>query len=108
MRFDLRKEGLDIGQALQDSVEQRVHFVLSRFGVRVRRVTVTLAQAPGDSADSLGTHCRMIVQLAPSGNARVEVTDTDVENALRRALQRLGPAVDREILRAKESVGPRP
>jgi|SRR6516162_1129577 len=104
MRFDLRKGSLDIGQTLQDSVRRRLHFVLSRFGFRVRRVTVTLAETRADAAASLDTRCRMIVQLAPSGKVRVEVTDSDPENALRRALHRIGPAVDREIVRARENV----
>jgi hypothetical protein len=105
MRFDLRRGSLDVDPDLQDSVKRRLHFVLSRFGFRVRRVTVTLAEAPGDSAASLDTRCRMIVQLAPSGKVRIEVTDTDLENALRRALHRIGPAVDREIVRARETAG---
>ena len=107
MRFDLHRGTLNIGQTLQDSIKRRLQFALSRFGVRVRRVTVTLAEARRDSADSPDTYCRMTVQLAPAGKVRVEVTDTDLENALRRALERIERAVDREIVRARENGGTR-
>jgi hypothetical protein len=108
MRFDLRTEGFDLDPALQESVERRLRFVLSRFGLRVGRVTVTFAEADRDSANNHDMRCRIIVQVAPSGKVRVEVTDTDVENALHRALHRIGPAVDREIERARENVGRTP
>ena len=105
MRFALRGGGLNIGPALQESVKRRLHFALSRFGLRVRRVTVTLAKTRRASADALNMRCRMIVTLAPSGMVRVELMDTDLENALRRALYRVGPAVDRELARAQENGG---
>src|SRR5262245_43979937 len=105
MRLDLHAGGVHMKPALRDSIKRRLPFVLSRFGVRVRRVTVTLAESQNGSAEGLDTRCQMIAHLAPSGIVSVEVTDTDLENALSRALQRIGPAVDREIVRAREDGG---
>jgi len=102
MRFILRTDGHDVDQALRDSLKRGLHFALSRFGDRVRRVAVTFARARRDSVDGFDTRCRLLVQLAPSGRVRVEVADTDLESAWRRALHRVGPAVDREIASARE------
>jgi hypothetical protein len=102
MRFVLRRGNLAVDQELQASLKRRLQFALSRFGFRVRRVTITLAEVRRDPVPGLNTRCRVSVQLAPSGIVRVEVTDTDVENALLRALQRIGPAVERAIVGARE------
>jgi ribosome-associated translation inhibitor RaiA len=98
MRLEIRSRGLELCAAWQDSIRRRLGFALGRFGSRVGRVTVHLADADAQRGGS-DTHCRIVARLLPAGRVCVEVTDTDLTTALNRAAQRIGPAVCREFMR---------
>jgi hypothetical protein len=104
MRLEIRSKGLEVGSGLRDSIRRRLRFVLGRFGSRVRRVTVDLADAnaPAGGADK---GCRIVALLAPNGRVCVEVRETDLGSALTRAAERVGPAVSRELLRRRDGGG---
>jgi hypothetical protein len=102
MRLEIRGGGLELCAAWQDSIRRRLGLALGRFGSRVGRVTVHLA----DTASRRGgadTRCRIVARLLPGGRVCVEVTDTDPNTALNRAAQRIGPAVGREFLRRQDA-----
>lgn len=104
MRLEIRSRGLELCAAWQDSIRRRLGLALGRFGSRVGRVTVHLA----DTAAWRGgddTRCRIVARLLPAGRVCVEVTDTDPNTALNRAAQRIGPAVGREFLRRQDAGG---
>jgi hypothetical protein len=102
MRLEIRSEGLEVGSGLRDSIRRRLRFVLGRFGSRVRRVTVHLAET---NAHTGGTDkgCRIVALLVPSGRVCVEVSETDLGSALTRAAERVGPAVSRELMRRRDA-----
>jgi hypothetical protein len=98
MRLEIRSRGLEPCAAWQDSIRRRLGFALGRFGPRIGRVTVCLADADARCGGS-DTRCRIVARLLSAGRVCVEVTDTDPNTALNRAAQRIGPAVVREFLR---------
>ena len=102
MRLEIRSRGLDLCAAWQESIRRRLGFALGRFGPRVGRVTVHLADTGARLGDS-GTRCRIVARLLPAGRVCVEVTETDPTTALNRAAQRIGPAVGREFLRRQDA-----
>ena len=102
MRLEIRSRGLELCAAWQDSIRRRLGFVLGRFGSRVGRVTVHLANTAAQRGGS-DTCCRIVARLLPAGRVCVEVTETDPTTALNRAAQRIGRAVGREFLRRQDA-----
>jgi hypothetical protein len=104
MRLEIRRQGLDIGQDLQALIERRLQFVLARFGNRIGRVSVQLVQLH-DAPSHMQVCCRIVVRLVPFGQVRVEVAAVDVDAALQWAASRIGPAVQRELMRWRDRRG---
>ena len=102
MRLEIRSRGLELCAAWKDSIRRRLAFALGRFGARLGRVTVHLAATDAPSGGS-DTRCRIVARLLLAGRICVEVTDTDLNTALNRAAQRIGPAVGREFMRRHDA-----
>jgi putative sigma-54 modulation protein len=97
MRMEIRSQSR-VSIKLRGSIERRLRFVLARFGSRVNRVTVRLAEVNGARGEAAKL-CKVVVQLVPRGMVCVEETDTDFQTVADRATGRVGRAVGRELER---------
>jgi hypothetical protein len=98
MRLDIRSQGLELGAESRTALERKLHFNLARFCGRVHRVNVCVADLHGAGGD-MRVGCQIVVRLVPCGRVRIEVAARNLDTALDWAAQRIGPAVDRELLR---------
>jgi hypothetical protein len=78
--------------AVRAMVIRRVHFALSRFGVRVQRVTVRIAR-PINPLGGIDHRCRMRAWLQVDGDVRAEAINGKVDGAVGRAATRLATGV---------------
>ena len=101
LRIDAKGRALRIdvtGAAPRQSVAvramavRRVHLALSRFGGRVQRVTVRIAQ-PANPLGGIDHRCRMRAWLQAAGDVRAEAINGKVESAVGRAATRLATGV---------------
>jgi putative sigma-54 modulation protein len=95
--------GMQLSRKLRRLVDRRVAFELSRFGRRVRSVTVSLEDLNGPRG-GIDKRCAMQADLAPGGRVRVEKTDSEVRAAIGRTAARLAQAVVRVLERHREPV----
>jgi len=101
MQLEISSQGLEIDQELRGSIERRFRFVLGRFGTRIGRVMVYLADVNGPRG-GLDKRCRIVVRLLRAGQVFVEDTDSDLGAVVDRATDRLGLSVRRELERRRE------
>lgn len=102
MTIIVRGYGIDVNPDLGGLVERRLSFALSRFGARVRAVSVSLADLNGPRG-GIDKKCSMQARLAPRGSVRVESRDSEVPAAIDRAATRLARAVTRAFERRREA-----
>jgi ribosome-associated translation inhibitor RaiA len=106
MRLQIRSQSLAIDQDLRDAIERRLRFVLGRYGGKLGRVTVYLANLTYPHGGA-GFHCRILVRLLRSGRFSMEDTDPDLGAVVNRTMDRMGQAVRREMERQHEESGRR-
>ena len=104
MRLETRNPEGVIPQEVRDHLERRMRFVLGRFGSRVGRVTVHLADGSGPGGGT-APHCRIAVRLVPAGRILVEDSDPVPEAMVERVTDRVGQAVRRELERQRAGRG---
>ena len=87
--------GVDAGlsQALRGKVVRRVLLALSRFGPRVRKVTVHLAE-PVNLLGGVDQRCRMRAWLQESDGIHAEAINGGIEAVVARAAAQLAKRVD--------------
>ena len=100
-----RGHGLAVSPEMSDHVQRRLSFALSRFGGRVRAVSVGLADLNGPRG-GIDKVCSMQARLSPRGSVRVEDADSDLRAAVDRSATRLARAVARALQRRREGAGP--
>jgi ribosome-associated translation inhibitor RaiA len=96
MQLQMRSQNVIISQEMRGSIERRLRFVLGRFGSRIGRVTVHLAELSSLNGTT-GMRCRIVVHLLGSGRFSVEDTDPDLSAVVIRAMDRVGHSVRREL-----------
>jgi hypothetical protein len=89
-------QGLNLSERTKEAAERRFRFVLGRFGTKIRRATAYLSKGK-TSPSGLNNQCRIMVSLRPSGQVVVEVADKNVQTVLKHAVDRIGPAISREL-----------
>jgi hypothetical protein len=89
-------QGFDLSERTQEAAERRLRFVLGRFGTTIRRATAYVTKSK-TSPSGLNNQCRIMVSLRPSGQVVVEVADKNVQTVLKHAVDRIGPAISREL-----------
>jgi hypothetical protein len=91
MRIDVHR-GFDAAGSFRDYAGLRLMSALDHLVRQVNHVAVNLThvQAPDGGID---TRCRMLARLAPSGEARVDETDSGPYAAIDRAAEELAHAV---------------
>lgn len=98
MTLGVRGYGIDVGPDVSALVERRLSFALSRFGGRVRGVSVGLVDLNGPRG-GIDKKCFMQVRLLPRGSVRVEDTDCELPAVIDRTAHRLARAVARALER---------
>ncbi len=101
MQLQVRGRNIELTEALRAHVERRLQFALSRFGQRIGRVLVRLADVNGPRGGD-DKSCHVDVNLFPSGKVLVEDLDADLYAAIDRAAERVGRSVVRELERERE------
>ncbi|HSD09399.1 MAG TPA: HPF/RaiA family ribosome-associated protein [Candidatus Binatia bacterium] len=101
MNIQLRTQGTDMSEAFRAHAERCLGFALRRFGNRIDRVSVSLADVNGPRG-GIDKCCRIAVRLRPTGSAFVAETSSDSYAALGRAAGRVGSAVAGRIARERE------
>lgn len=105
MTIGVRGDGIDMKPGVSALVERRLYFALSRFGGRVKAVSVSLVDLNGPRG-GIDKRCSMQARLAPRGTVRVEHTDSELSAAVDRAAAQLGRAVTRALERRREGARP--
>jgi hypothetical protein len=90
LKIDVTAVGLS--SALRGRVVRRVLLALSRFGPRIRRVTVRLAE-PANPLGGVDQRCRMRAWLQETDGIRAEAINGKVEAAVARAAAQLAHRV---------------
>ena len=96
MHSELRLHGLNPERILNDYVDRRLNFVLSRFGERIGRVTTRVTAAAGGSAQ-----CRITAELRPFGAVITTAQDADVFAAIDRCVGRLARRCQSKSMRSR-------
>jgi ribosome-associated translation inhibitor RaiA len=84
---------VSVSEVLRGKVVRRVLLALSRFGPRVRKVTVCLAE-PVNPLGGVDQRCWMRAWLPESGDIQAEVINGGIEAAVARAAAQLAKRVD--------------
>jgi ribosome-associated translation inhibitor RaiA len=101
----VRGYGVEVGPELGRLVERRLSFALSRFGGRLRAVSVSLTDLNGPRG-GIDKRCSIQARLSPRGTVRVEHTDSELPAAVDRAATRLARAVARALERRRDGTRP--
>jgi ribosome-associated translation inhibitor RaiA len=106
MNWELHAKGIVIEPTLRDHIERRLMFALSRFGSRISKAEVYLADDNGPKG-GVDKACQVVVRLRGLNDVIAEVTDTDWPVAVDRAATRIGHNVGRALERRREFSRPR-
>ena len=88
MLVEIRARHGRLTSSLEEQLKRRLRFALGRFGDRIRRAAVRLADLNGPRGGE-DQHCRIEVSLVPSGSIMAEATDAEIELAVSRAADRI-------------------
>ncbi|MGE0681153.1 MAG: HPF/RaiA family ribosome-associated protein [Candidatus Binatia bacterium] len=100
MKLEIVGQRIEVTEAVSTHIERRLRFTLGRFGARIVRVTVTLADL-SELRGGINKQCRMIAAIVPQGEAVVEANDVEILSAIDRAAERLGRVLTYELERRR-------
>lgn len=89
-----------LADASREFVERRLQFALSRFGTKVRSISVILSDENGPRG-GVDKVCRIIVKIYRARDVIVTDQDVDIKASVSRAVDRVGRAVARSIERTR-------
>jgi hypothetical protein len=93
LKIDVTAIDVRISELLRGKVKRRVLLALSRFGPRIRKVTVCLAE-PANPLGGVDQLCRMRASLRDSDDIHAEALNGGIETAVARAAAQLAKRVD--------------
>ncbi len=93
LKIDVTRADVGLSAVLRGRVVRRVLLTLSRFGPRLRKVTVRLSE-PLNPLGGVDQRCRMRAWLQQSDGIRAEAIDGGFEAAVARAARQLAKRVD--------------
>ena len=102
-RITINAQGVEVDESVRRLVEGSVRAVLEPHGIRVASAHVRL----WEGASQGPTTCYIRVDLNPSGGLGRGVTEPDLTKAVRRASERVGTAVQRELAFPTRPAAPR-
>jgi putative sigma-54 modulation protein len=101
MIWELKDKGARRPKGLEDHIERRLRFALSRFGSRIQKTIVFLQDGNGPKG-GIDKVCRILVRTRGCGVMMAAVVDSDWVAAVDRATTRIGRTVARQIERHRE------
>lgn len=101
MLLELHARGVALDNGLRDHIDRRLSFALSRFGGRVNKASVYLADTNGPKG-GIDKSCQIVVRLRGLGEVVAEVADAEWPAAVDRAANRIGHNVSRELDRKRD------
>jgi hypothetical protein len=96
MRLEMYGHNIGLSEAARVHIASRVEFALGRFGARINRVRILLADLNGPRG-GIDKRCRMIAELLRAGPVVVEHRAAGWGAAVAGAAGRLGHAVRRRL-----------
>lgn len=98
MQIDIQARGFALTEGLRAHVERRLQFAMSRVQGRVLRIKVRLSDVNGPKG---GVDMRCHLQICVGGlpDVVVEDTETDLYDAVNRAVERAGRTLRRQLAR---------
>jgi len=104
VRILIRNRNVELVDGGRERIERSLRYALGRFGQRVRRVTLGLADLNGPRG-GVDKRCRVSVALEPRGGVFIEEDSADVFAAVDGAVERLARSVERKLGRDRELDG---
>jgi ribosome-associated translation inhibitor RaiA len=101
MRITIGGGGVRVDDVLRTYIERRLRFALGRFGPRLERVVLRIADLNGRKGGE-DKRCTVAVRLRPDCEVFVTHAHRDVRAAVDLAAERAGSAVAREIARRRD------
>lgn len=101
MIWELKDKGARRPKGLEDHIERRLRFALSRFGSRIQKTIVFLQDGNGPRG-GIDKVCRILVRTRGCGVMMAAVVDSDWVAAVDRATTRIGHTVARQVDRHRE------
>lgn len=105
MLWNVKTKGGRTPPELAAHVERRLHFALSRFAGRIRRVDVVLGDLNGPRG-GIDKSCRIVARVRDGGDVVADVSDVGWEIAVDRATNRIGHSIGRELARRRAARRP--
>lgn len=107
MQILISSQKIVIDQDAREHIERRVQFALSRFGDRVVRVRVRLADINGPRGGD-DKSCSIEIRLRPSARVYLQDTDANLFAVIDRVIERAERTVARKIDKMKPGRQPKP
>jgi putative sigma-54 modulation protein len=102
MEIELRTRDASLPTFFQEFTERRLRFALDRYGTRIRRVRVWVADLNGPRGGR-DKACRIKLEVIPSGVLVIEERAVDCYLAISRAVRRLAENLERKFSSAKRN-----
>ncbi len=93
LKIDVTRDEISVSEALRGSAVRGVLLALSRFGSRVRKVNVRLAE-PANPLGGVDQRCRMRASLLDNDDIHSEAINGGFESAIARAAAQLARRMD--------------
>jgi ribosome-associated translation inhibitor RaiA len=103
VNVEIRTRGFSLTPGLRTFAERRVEFALDRYGERIARVRVTVADVNGPKGGE-DKSCRVEVRLRGGRAVRTAAADADAYAAMGAAVHRAGRAVARALERERTTM----
>ncbi len=101
MFWEAHVRGVELDEGVRDHIERRLTFALSRFEVRLLKVTVHLTDNNGPKG-GIDKSCLIVARLRGVEDVVVEVIDSDCVVAIDRATSRIGHTIGRALERRRD------
>lgn len=102
MVIEILNRNLKLDAETEEWIERRLHFALSRFSNRIRKVTVSLTDLNGPKG-GIDKDCTLRVLLKPMGEVVVDDVDETVEGVVAILADRVARVITRRIERCADS-----
>ena len=100
MKLDIRTQGIELTERLRSHVERHLRYALTRFGPRMRRVSVQLRDVNGPRGGR-DIECKVLVELTTRETLVLTDTHDTAYAAVANASGRVAFAISRRLGRAQ-------
>lgn len=108
MRFQIRSQGIDLTDDLQQHIQTRLNYAMARLGSQVSQIHIHLRDENGPRG-GIAERCTVRTKIG-GRELIIERTHSDIRTAISEACDRLGDAARRTLARGRmeshEGIGP--